>query len=59
MAQDVTGRVLVLLKGGDLSGEVEKAKRMTPGLKVVDMPLVFSGSEEIGLEEKRLVVVTW
>jgi len=43
------------LKGGDLEGEVREAG--LGGARVQVVPLVFPGCEEIGLEEKKLLIV--
>jgi 16S rRNA (guanine(527)-N(7))-methyltransferase RsmG len=52
----IAGPALLALKGGDLSAEVREAGLL--GARVDVIPLVFPGSEEIGLEEKKLVVAT-
>jgi 16S rRNA (guanine527-N7)-methyltransferase len=51
------GRVLVMLKGGVLTEEEQKARLRNPAADIRTMPLVFNGSENIGLEEKKLVAV--
>jgi 16S rRNA (guanine(527)-N(7))-methyltransferase RsmG len=52
----ILGPCLLTLKGGDLEGEVREAR--IKGARVWMVPLVFPGSEQIGLEEKKLLVVT-
>ena len=52
----ILGPCLLTLKGGDLEGEVREAR--IRGAQVWMVPLVFPGSEQIGLEEKKLLVVT-
>jgi 16S rRNA (guanine527-N7)-methyltransferase len=47
---------LMAWKGGDLEAEIALMKNRT-GRKAQVFPLVFPGSEEAGLEEKKLVVV--
>lgn len=48
---------LVALKGGDLDDEIETA-RIKTGIASIDvMSLVFEGSAEIGLEDKKLIMV--
>jgi len=53
----IGGPCLLTLKGGDLEGEVREAG--IAGVKVRIVPLVFPGGEQIGLEEKKLLVVTY
>lgn len=48
---------LVAYKGGEISAELEKARRIRYVHSVQTRPLVFDGSEQTGLEEKKLVVV--
>jgi 16S rRNA (guanine527-N7)-methyltransferase len=48
---------MVALKGGDLKGEIEAA-RVKVGAKGIDVVHIgFDGSEELGLAEKKLVIV--
>ena len=51
----IDGPCLLTLKGGDLEGEVREAG--LGGGRVQVVPLVFPGCEEIGLEEKKLLIV--
>lgn len=48
---------LVSYKGGALEAELEKTRRIRYVHSVKAKPIVFDGSEEMGLEEKKLVVV--
>jgi 16S rRNA (guanine527-N7)-methyltransferase len=48
--------VLMAWKGGDLAEELTMLKNQT-GLQATVFPLVFPGSDEAGLEEKKLVAV--
>jgi 16S rRNA (guanine527-N7)-methyltransferase len=48
---------LLAMKGGDLSSEIEKAKITTGEENISSIDIVFEGSTEIGLEEKKMVVV--
>jgi 16S rRNA (guanine527-N7)-methyltransferase len=48
---------LLALKGGDLEKEVQTAKRKTGEQKIITRNLVFEGSQEVGLEGKKLVIV--
>jgi 16S rRNA (guanine527-N7)-methyltransferase len=48
---------MLSLKGGDLSGEIETAKQQARTLRIESLNLVFEGSEEIGLQDKKLIVV--
>ena len=52
----IDGPCLLTLKGGDLGGEVREA--VVGGASVRFVPLVFPGGEQIGLEEKKLLIVT-
>ncbi len=49
---------LVTLKGGDLNDEVREAKIKSKPKDISVTPLVFVGSEELGFEGKKIVVVT-
>jgi len=53
----VNNPCLVAYKGGDISGELEKARRIRYVHSVQMKPLVFDGQEQTGLEDKKLVVV--
>jgi 16S rRNA G527 N7-methylase RsmG len=48
---------LATLKGGDLTAEVNEARIKTGAASIRTIPIVFEGSIEIGLEEKKLIVV--
>jgi len=48
---------LVALKGGDLSSEIEDARRSFPGIAITVINMTFDGSLEIGLEDKKVVTV--
>jgi hypothetical protein len=48
---------LAALKGGDLTDEVNEARIKTGAASIRAVPIVFDGSIEIGLEEKKLIVV--
>jgi 16S rRNA (guanine527-N7)-methyltransferase len=49
--------LLLALKGGDLAGEIHRAQQRVRGAVICSNTLVFPGSEELGLEDKRLVTV--
>ncbi len=49
--------LLVALKGGDLAEEIGRAQQKARNAVITAHALVFPGSEEIGLEDKRLVTV--
>jgi 16S rRNA (guanine527-N7)-methyltransferase len=49
--------LLVALKGGDLTEEVRRAQQRGRGSLISSNALVFPGSEELGLEDKRIVTV--
>lgn len=51
----IDGPCLLTLKGGDLEGEIREAALRGGRVQVV--PLAFPGCEEIGLEEKKLLIV--
>jgi 16S rRNA (guanine527-N7)-methyltransferase len=51
------GAMLVTYKGGDLEQELLRARTKGKGGDVRVIPLVFPGSAEAGMEEKKLVVV--
>lgn len=55
----VAERTLVALKGGDLEAEVRQAAVKSTGATIRVLPLVFAGSDRIGLEEKKIVCVTF
>jgi 16S rRNA (guanine527-N7)-methyltransferase len=48
---------LIALKGGDLDAEVKDAQRKSKPKNIAIVNLVFDGSDEIGLEGKKLVTV--
>jgi 16S rRNA (guanine527-N7)-methyltransferase len=48
---------IAALKGGDLSAEITEARIKTPVSFIETIPIIFDGSVEIGLEEKKLVIV--
>jgi 16S rRNA (guanine527-N7)-methyltransferase len=48
---------LIAYKGGDVTGEVEEAKVKAGLGRSCEIPLVFDGSLEAGLEGKKLIVV--
>lgn len=52
----IHGPCLLTLKGGDLEREVHEAT--VKGARVQMVPLVFPGGEQIGLEDKKLLIVT-
>ena len=49
--------LLIALKGGDLSEEIRRAQQKARTGVITASALVFPGSEEIGLDDKRLVTV--
>lgn len=51
------GAMLVTYKGGDLEQELARAKKRGKGEEIRVVPLIFPGSAEAGMEEKKLVVV--
>jgi len=62
-SEDSSGRLvlrrpcLVAYKGGNISTELEKARRIHYVRSVQTKPLVFEGSELMDLEDKKVVVV--
>ncbi len=48
---------LLALKGGDLEREIREAKLKTGVRRISELRLVFPGSEALGLEDKKAVVV--
>ena len=48
---------LLAMKGGDLDAEIEATKIKTGERQVTSLDIVFNGSTEIGLEEKKIVIV--
>ena len=48
---------LLALKGGDLEREIQEARLKAGAGKISQLPLVFPGSEALGLEEKKAVIV--
>lgn len=49
--------LLVAMKGGDLEEEIRRARQRAPQALINAAALQFPGSQEIGLEEKRIVTV--
>ena len=56
---ELTAPTLVALKGGDLEMEIAKARRFKPVADIVVREIVFEGSEQLGLLEKKVVVVRY
>ena len=54
--ENATQPHLLALKGGDLEDEIRKARRR-PGLAITVINMAFEGSLELGLEDKKLVLV--
>jgi 16S rRNA (guanine527-N7)-methyltransferase len=50
---------LIALKGGDLDQEIERAHRAGKSNSIEVIDLVFPGSEEIPLNGKKIVIVTF
>ncbi len=48
---------LLALKGGDLTSELAAARLKTGQRKIEVLNLTFDGSEEIGLQDKKIVIV--
>jgi 16S rRNA (guanine527-N7)-methyltransferase len=48
---------LLAYKGGPLEGELEKTRRVRYVRSVEERAITFKGSEEMGLDEKKLVIV--
>jgi|WetSurMetagenome_2_1015567.scaffolds.fasta_scaffold412331_1 16S rRNA (guanine527-N7)-methyltransferase len=57
--RELSTPLLVALKGGDLDEEIRRAQQSARGAVINPNALVFPGSEELGLEDKRLVTVEW
>lgn len=49
---------LIVLKGGDLGEELREARTKSKPKDIAEVHLAFDGSEEIGLEGKKLVLVS-
>jgi 16S rRNA (guanine527-N7)-methyltransferase len=49
--------LLIALKGGDLTEEVRRAQQKAETAVISVNALVFQGSEELGLEDKRIVTI--
>ena len=47
---------LLAFKGGDVSKEIEIAKRREPQLNIQTIDLVFSGSEQLNTSEKKIII---
>jgi 16S rRNA (guanine527-N7)-methyltransferase len=48
---------LIAFKGGDLSGEIEIAKRKYPQINIQSIDLIFTGSEQLIASDKKILVV--
>ena len=48
---------LVALKGGDLEKEISRARIQTGAQKIATVNLLFKGSDELGLEDKKMIIV--
>lgn len=53
----VNGPSLIALKGGDLAEEISAAHTVARPENITIIDLVFDGSEEFNLEEKKIVVI--
>lgn len=51
--------LLLALKGGDLEGEIRKARLRGAGETITEINIAFSGSETFDLVDKKLVVVEY
>jgi hypothetical protein len=49
---------LLALKGGDLEGEIQEVRVKVRPARIDTVAMNFSGSEELGLEDKKLVLVS-
>jgi hypothetical protein len=49
----------VALKGGDLAGELSDARSKMPSSAITVIDMSFNGSLELGLQEKKLVLVNF
>jgi hypothetical protein len=49
--------MLITYKGGDLEPELARARTRSGMHDIHVIPLVFQGSAEAGLEDKKLIVV--
>ena len=49
---------LLALKGGDLDGEIQEVRVKVRPVHIETVAMNFSGSEELGLEDKKLVLVS-
>jgi len=54
----VTPPALLVYKGGDLEAEIREMQIKARAEVAASIPLAFDGSDEMGLLEKRLIVVT-
>jgi len=48
---------LIALKGGDLSEEIETAKRENPQINIQSIDITFTGSEQLIASDKKILVV--
>ena len=59
----INGRVdpnppaLLTFKGGDLSEEIEIAKREHPQINIQSIDLAFTGSEQLTASDKKILIV--
>jgi 16S rRNA (guanine527-N7)-methyltransferase len=53
----IRGRSLVALKGGDLSTELDQVRRAYPSFAITVIAIEFPGSLDIGLEDKKIIIV--
>jgi 16S rRNA (guanine527-N7)-methyltransferase len=54
---EITSSVLIALKGGDLTKEMEIAKQKFPKLEISAIDLAFAGSEQLIASDKKMLVV--
>ena len=54
----VTSPALLVYKGGDLEAEIREMQIKVRAEVAASIPLAFEGSDEMGLLEKRLIIVT-
>lgn len=50
---------LLALKGGDLQQEIQAVRQRAPGLAITEISLVFPGSEQVDLADKKIVIVEY
>ena len=53
----ITPPALIAMKGGNLGDEIRKARIKTGVKAITELDLVFDGSEELGFEDKKIVIV--